>query len=128
MLESGPSFTPGELAAFLGIAAFIGGLVLMGKKLFGHEPPLHKAYVDTTEYQRRQDKLDAELVRHAARRAEIYDEQKMQSTKLAALEAESRNQTEALRDIKEEQRAMRDRFDQSSQRTLELLTEIAKRK
>ncbi|MDD2763475.1 MAG: hypothetical protein PHE83_05815 [Opitutaceae bacterium] len=53
------SFTPGELAAFLGILAFLLGIALALKRLLQREPPLHREFATVESVQ----KLDGDLSR-----------------------------------------------------------------
>lgn len=44
-----PTFTAGELFAVVGILVFILFAVVLARKVFGHEPPLHKEYATKTD-------------------------------------------------------------------------------
>ena len=85
----------------------------------------HKEYVTRTEFTERHAKLDTELARHAARRAEIYEEQKGMAVRLGALEKETANQTAALAELKQDGREMRARIDDLPRRTAEAINAFA---
>lgn len=110
------------LAALFAIAG--GALVL--KHLFRADPPLHKEYVSRTEHEKFRDETALELKRHAARRAEIYDEQKRQGERLARVEEANKQQTHDLHVIKTELGDLNDRVDAVPERTINLLLEARK--
>lgn len=63
LAEAGASYTPGQLASFLGIAAFLLGLVVLSRKVFGHDPALHKEYASKDEHnalKKEVEKIDSE--------------------------------------------------------------------
>ncbi|MBI5768749.1 MAG: hypothetical protein HZA93_13205 [Verrucomicrobia bacterium] len=96
LAEAAPSFTPGELAAFLGIVAFLLGLYVLGKKAFGHEPPLHKEYAPRTEIEKLEKKIDAGIAKDTSARKGIYGTLDAHSARLAALEADKHTTAEKL--------------------------------
>lgn len=99
----------------------IGGAIVLFRKVFGQDPPLHKEYVTKSDHEKALQEIDRELKRHAARRAEIYDEQKLQAENISGLKAEMKAQTDSLADLKEEQSRIRDRIDDVPQRTINIL-------
>lgn len=123
LAQYSPSFTPSELAAFLAIASFILGLVVLVRKVFGHQPPLHREYVSRADHDKFREETLAELKRHANRRAEIYDEQKMQGEKISALQAEMKAQRADLGELKQQIHDTDKRIDAVPMRTIQLLRE-----
>lgn len=95
----------------------LGGAVLIFRKVFGHTPPLHKEYASKTDV----EKLETELKRHAARRVEIYNEQKAQGEKLARLETATNAQTKDISDLKDAMTDVNKRIDAIPERTVGLL-------
>lgn len=89
-------------------------------------PPLHKEYVTKADYTKESDELKAELKRHAARRAEIYDGQKVQSEKLARLEVASERQGADLAALKTEMGDLQTRVTEIPERTISLLIDAQK--
>jgi len=130
---------PTDLASWLQVLMYLGGFVCtliggaVGIKMLRSKPqstpqPLvvseHQPFVAKNEYEKDRSDLKTELTRHAARRSEIYDEQKLMAVRLATVETETKNQTVTLSEIKDEQRAQRERFDLFSTRLLELLGQL----
>lgn len=105
------------LASLVGL----GSAVVLFRKVFGHEPPLHKEYVTQAEHARDWREIKEELARHAARRSEIYQEQKAQGEKLARLEVASTRLTADLADLKEQVAAAQQRIAAVPERTIGLL-------
>lgn len=97
LAESSPTFTPGELASFLGIAAFVLTLVVLSRKVFGHDPALHREYV--TKHEHAELKLEVEKIDRERR------------TSVANLHAK----------IDEQTREINSRIDEVPRRTIELL-------
>lgn len=98
----------GGIGAAVGIA--VGIKALRAKEAETPQPLVikeHKEFLARGEFQAHQEKLDKELARHAARRAEIYEEQKVQAARLATLESETKNQTATLDNIVAEQKSIR---------------------
>jgi hypothetical protein len=123
LAESSPSFTAGELAAFLGIAAFLLGLVLLARKVFGHDPALHMQYVAREDHDRFREETLAELKRHASRRAEIYTLQTEHGAAIRSLQVETTKQTADLSELKAQVKAVDARIDAVPMRTIQLLRE-----
>ena len=122
LAEASASVPPAaELAAFLGCAAFLLGLVVLLRKVFGHEPPLHHEYLSRVEHDRFRDETLAELKRHAARRAEIYDEQRAQGERISALATASDRQTADLAALQRSLEETNARIDAVPMRTIQLL-------
>ncbi len=70
--ENAPAFTSGQLAAFLGIAFFILGLIVLARKVFGHEPALHKEYAAKTEHEKLEHKVEINEAKNTSARKGIY--------------------------------------------------------
>lgn len=94
-ISSSPSFTPGELASFLGILAFLVALVLGLKKLFGHSPPLHKEYAARTEQEKLERKVEANEAKNTSARKGIYGTLDEHAAEIAKLK-ESAERTKIL--------------------------------
>lgn len=58
LAQASPEYSPPQLGVALGIAFFIFALIIAARKVFGHEPPLHKEYVSKTEAERLKGELD----------------------------------------------------------------------
>jgi septal ring factor EnvC (AmiA/AmiB activator) len=121
-----PSFTAGQLYAVCGVLVFILSAVVLVRKVFGHEPPLHKEYVTKADHDKFRDETTQELKRHAARRAEIYEEQKKQGEKLARLETATAQQNSDLAAIKEQLADVNERVNAVPERTINLLLDAQK--
>lgn len=96
LAESGTSFTAGQLAAFLGIVAFLLGLVLLSRKVFGHDPALHKEYVSRADHEKLERELKADLAKQAGARKGIYEKIEAQGRDIASLKSETTSQTRQL--------------------------------
>lgn len=107
LAQYSPTFTAGELFAFLGIAVFVLFAVVLSRKVFGHEPPLHKEYFTKTEHAEFANAINTKLEKQDAHRSEIRTEQKAQGLQISALQAESTHQTKTLAEIKSEQQEVR---------------------
>lgn len=101
----------------LAVLVVLGGAVVLFRKVFGHNPPLHKEYASKTDV----EKLETELKRHAARRVEIYNEQKAQGEKLARLETATTAQSKDISDLKDAMTDVNKRIDAIPERTVGLL-------
>ena len=97
--EIAPSFTPGQLAAALGILAFLVSLALALKKLFGHEPPLHKEYVTRIEVAKLEKDLKDDLTKGAVSRKDMHRDIEGLRIGQAKLEAETASQTRQLHQL-----------------------------
>jgi len=126
LAEYSPSFTPGELAAFLGILAFLLGLVVLSQKAFGHNPPLHKEYLSKSDFEAFRLETNAEFKRHAGRRAEIYRKQEDHGQTITRLESESERHTKDIAEAKLAIAEVDRRIDEVPQRTIEQLNEAKK--
>lgn len=111
---------------FIGVLLVLAAGALIFKQLFKSDPPMHKEYVSRQEHEKHRDDMAKELARHAARRAEIYEEQKKQGEKLARLEVSTERQNQDLKTIKEELSEANERIDQVPQRTIDLLLDAQK--
>ncbi len=100
-------------------------------------PPLHQTYVARDDFEKilhvertaldlLRTETNTELKRSAARRAEIYDEQKGQGERLARVETETRQQSADLTAIKHDIAELHDRIDALPQRLLTLLLDAQK--
>ena len=83
-----PAFTASQLGAALAIVAFLGGLALVLKSLFAHQPPLHKEYATRAEVEKLEKKLEADSAKQASSRKGIYADLEEQGRDVAALKAE----------------------------------------
>jgi hypothetical protein len=118
-----PSFTAVEFYSVCGVVVFLLAAVVLVRKVFGHEPPLHKEYVTKADHDKFRGETLDELKRHAARRGEIYNEQKSQGAKLAALQTASDNQAKEVAAIRQQVGEVNDRIDSVPMRTIQLLRE-----
>lgn len=82
-VAASPSYTPGELAAWLGIFAFLLGVAVLIKKLFVREPSLHQEFVTKEQHEqlrREIEKIDNERRVSSAKLHEKIEE----NTKITA--------------------------------------------
>lgn len=110
MLLSQVTYTAGELGSFLAIATFLLAAVILVRKVFGHEPPLHKEYASRTStdlLKTEIDKIDNE------RRTSVANLHNKVDANIAALRAELTEKIEKLED----------RIDAVPGRTIALLRE-----
>ncbi len=116
-----PTFTAGQLAAFLGIILFVFALILAGRKVFGQDPPLHKEYVTRNEHESLKKKMDEELGRERGARKQIHQDIAALQTGIEVVKSQNREQSERIGEIRNDQLAIRDRIDDFPKRTIELL-------
>lgn len=123
LAESAPTFTAAELYAVAGVLVFIGAAVVLGRKVFGHEPPLHKEYVTKAEHDKYVTETKAELARHASSRKGIYDRLDGHGLEITAIKKETEGQTKDLSDLKKQIVETNSRIDAVPMRTIQLLRE-----
>ncbi len=110
LVHSTATYTSGELAAFLGILSFLLGLIVLGRKVFGHEPPLHKEYAS---------RRDAEALI-----MEIGKVDNERRTSVANMHAKCDGQMHALRgELNAKIEKLETRIDAVPERTIKLLRE-----
>lgn len=110
-----------QVGIFIGCVAFLVALAVGIKVLLQRDPPLHKEYVAKADHDKFRDEMTAELKRHAARRVEIYDEQKRQSVQLVRLETLSQQQGSDIAALKTQAAELQERVDAIPRRTIDLL-------
>jgi hypothetical protein len=95
-VANSPSYTPGELAAFLGITVFLLGGYLLARKAIVPEPPLHKEYITRTEVEKIEKNLKDDLSKQAGARKDIHRDIETLRIGQARLETETATQTRQL--------------------------------
>lgn len=121
LAQQSPAFSPIQLYAFLGILAFILMMVLLVRKVFGHEPPLHKEYVSRAEHEALVEKIDADLGRERGARKQMHQEIANLQSGVEVVKTQNAQQSAALGELRTEQAKIRDRIDEVPQRTINLL-------
>lgn len=110
LAQATATYTSGELAAFLGILSFLLGLIVLGRKVFGHEPPLHREYASRT---------DAAILK-----TEIDKVDHERRTSVANMHAKCDGQMSALRgELNAKIEKLEIRIDAVPERTIKLLRE-----
>jgi Skp family chaperone for outer membrane proteins len=97
--SASPTFTPGELAAWLGIAVFILSAIVLARKVFGHEPALHKEYATRSELQKMERELKDDLTKQAGARKGMHQQIEQLGRDQAKLEAQNEFQIKQLTNL-----------------------------
>ncbi len=121
LAQYSPSFSAGQLAAFLGILFFVFALILVARKVFGHEPPLHKEYVLRTEHDALAEKMDTELGRERGARKKMHEDIAALQTGIEVVKTQNIEQSARIGEMRNDQLNIRDRIDDLPRRTIELL-------
>lgn len=123
LAQYAPSFTAGQLAAFVGILFFVFALIIAARKVFGHEPPLHKEYVTKADHDRDFRLLRDDLTKGAGSRKQMHEKLEALASEQSALRQENESQSRDLQDVKREINGLHARIDSVPERTIRLLNE-----
>lgn len=123
LAEAAPTFTAAELYTVLGVLFFIGTAIVLARKVFGHEPPLHKEYVTKADHDKHVAETKAELARQTSSRKGIYDRLDSHGLEITAIKKETETQTKDLGELKRQITDTNQRIDSVPMRTIQLLRE-----
>ncbi len=124
LLDPQPAYTPGQLAAFLGIAAFLLGLVLLSRRVFGHEPPLHKEYITRSEVEKIERSLKDDLTEQASARQGMHEQITVIAGEMQALKATNEAQSTTLQELTADTKLNSSKVDQMIGETKQLNTQL----
>jgi hypothetical protein len=93
---SATAFTDRQLGAALGILLFALTVVIAWRKVFGHEPPLHKEYVTRIEVEKIERSLKDDLTKQAGSRKQMHKEIEDLRVAQGRLEEKTDSQTQQL--------------------------------
>lgn len=121
LAQHAPEFTSGQLYAGVGLLLTLLLVVLLWRKVFVPEPPLHKEYVSRADHTALEERLDVELGRERGARKQMHQEIATLQSGVEVVKNQNAAHSLALAELRSEQAKIRDRIDDVPQRTINLL-------
>lgn len=74
LAESATDFTAAQLGSAIGILLLLLTVIIAWRRVFGHEPPLHKEYITRSEVEKIEKTLKDDLTKQAGARKQMHEE------------------------------------------------------